>query len=204
MSVFQPTTVGATSRQEQLPSSPLSMPQSENRHLLAPSAVPSRAESVQSFTMDNESEVDRFEPMPAGQKGRSLSEPAIPVKKKGYRGYESEDAYIAAFKEFLTEKEYFEHDKQLRGFYGSKTMEDYIKESGGWRTKSKEQRRKERDKQRLKGANRLPEVVEGEEESERVGEEDDVLEGGEEGRPKGLRKMSMGFSRVFTRRRTIT
>jgi hypothetical protein len=43
--------------------------------------------------------------------------------KNPYQGYESEGAYIAAFKGFLKEKEYFETDMQLMGFYGTKTME---------------------------------------------------------------------------------
>lgn len=132
-----------------------------------------------------------------------MSEPAIPVMKKPYRGYESEDAYLAAFKEFLEEKEYFVTDMQLTGFYGTKTMADYLKEPGGCRTQSKKERRREREKQRLKGAARLPELAEGDEERATVGEENGVLEGGEEGRPRGLRKMSKGFSRVFTRRRTV-
>jgi len=132
-----------------------------------------------------------------------MSEPVIPVQKRPYRGYESEEAYLAAFTEFLKEKEYFVTDMQLTGFYGTKTMADRIKEPGGWRTESKKERKREREKQRLKGATRLPELVEGNEDGGRVGDGDGVLEGGEEGRPKGLRKMSKSFSRVFTRRGTV-
>jgi hypothetical protein len=132
-----------------------------------------------------------------------MSEPSIPVRKRPYRGYESEEAYLAAFTEFLKEKEYFESDMQLTGFYGTKTMADYLKEPGGVRAQSKKERKREREKQRLKGASRLPELTEGDEEGGKVGEEDGVLEDGEEGRPRGLRRMSKGFTRVFMRRGTV-
>jgi hypothetical protein len=92
---------------------------------------------------------------------------------------------------------------QLRGFYGTKTMADYLKEPGGFRAQSKKERRRDREKQRLKGSARLPELTEGDEEGERVGAEDGVLEGEEESRPSGLRKMSKGFSRMFMRRGTV-
>jgi len=176
---------------------------SENRPLLAASTAPSRAESIRSFVTDNESQIDRITPVPSGQKNRSLSAPAIPVHKRPYRGYESEEAYLAAFTEFLKEKEYFETDMQLTGFYGRKTMADYLKEPGGFRVQSKKERVRDREKQRLKGAARLPELTEGDEEGGRVGEVDGVLEGEAEGRPSGLRKMSKSFARVFTRRGTV-
>jgi len=91
--------------------------------------------------------------------------------------------------EFVKENEYFETVTQLTGFYGTKTMEDY----------SKEQPRREREKnQRLKEANRLPNLAEGEEKNETVGEKDVVFENGEEGRLRGLRKLWKCF-REFTR-----
>lgn len=195
---------GAARRQEQLTTAAKSStPHSENRPLLVASVAPSRAESIRSFVTDKESQIDRIAPLPSGQRDRSQSEPAIPVMKKPYRGYESEDAYLAAFEEFLKEKEYFVTDMQLTGFYGKKTMEDYLKEPGGCRTRCKKERKREREKQRLRGAARLPELTEGDEEMGRVGEEDGVLEGEDEGRPTGLRKMSKGFSRVFMRRGTV-
>src|SRR5215469_3571300 len=192
MSFFQTKMAGATRRQEQVTTTPTSpsFPHSENCPLLVASTAPSRAESIRSFVTDNESQIDRIAPVPSRQRDRSMSEPAIPAQKKPYRAYESEESYLAAFTEFLKEKEYFVTDMQLTGFYGTKTMADRIKEPGGWRTESKKERKMEREKQRLKGATRLPELVEDNEDGGRVGEEDGVLEGGEEGRPKGLRKMS--------------
>jgi len=50
--------------------------------------------------------------------------------KKPYRGYESEDAYLAALRAFLEEKQYIQMDTALVGWYGKHTMAERIAEMG--------------------------------------------------------------------------
>ena len=63
---------------------------------------------------------------------------------------------------FLEEKQYFESDYQLIGFYGTKTAEDYLKQPGGVRTKSREQRWAEKERRKSEQLARLPDVAEDE------------------------------------------
>jgi hypothetical protein len=134
-----------------------------------------------------------------------MSEPNV---KRPYRGYPSEDDYIKAFTEFLMEKEYFETDKQITGFYGKKTMDDYIRQGGHGvfnKSSAERKREKERSKRQAVGAT-LEDVTEGEEERARTEEDVDgtieTVNGDVREAPRGLKKVSK-IRRVFTRRGTI-
>lgn len=120
------------------------------------------------------------------------------------------------------EKEYFETDTQITGFYGKKTMEDYIRQGGhgvfdksraerkrekerGKREKERRKREKERRKRKAVGAT-LEDVTEAEEERARAGEDVDetiaTVNGDVREAPRGLKKVSK-IRRVFTRRGTV-
>lgn len=127
-----------------------------------------------------------------------MSEPMV---RRPYKGYPSEDDYIKAFTEFLMEKQYFETDMQLRGFYGTETMEDYLKKNG-YKSKAERKREKERKKRLAAGAT-LEDVAEAEEERAKTQQDvDGMIQEVDAERPRGLRKMSK-IGRVFTRRGTV-
>jgi len=210
MSFFQPTSANAGRKTQQRPASTTSKQDSDHRHLLSPSAAPSRAESIRSFGASTSRGDDDISIRPAPPRGapppRSLSEPNV---ARAYRGYASEDEYIAAFAAFLREKQYFESDQQLTGFYGKETLDDYVKRGGvGPFAKNKAERKREKERRRKEamGAT-LEDVTEAEE--ERAHAVDDVdatipsATGGSGASPRGLRRMSKGLSRVFTRRGTV-
>jgi hypothetical protein len=189
---------------------------SDYRHLLAPSAAPSvapsRATSIRSFAVVDaqaqaqglDADADAITPAPAG-KARSLSEPNV---QRRYRGYANEDEYIKAFTEFLMEKQYFETDHQLSGFYGKETMDDYLQKSG-YKSRADRKREKAEKKRRPSAAAgaTLEDVLEGEEdEARRVEDVDGTIRevNAEDGvqASRGLRRMSR-IGRVFSRRGTV-
>jgi len=212
MSFFQPTSADTTRKAQQRSPSTSSKQDSDYRHLLAPSAAPSRAESIRSFAVETErgeDDVDAITALPprgAAAKPRSQSEPNV---QRPFRGYASEDEYIKAFTEFLREKQYFESDQQLTGFYGKDTLDDYIKRGGNGpfaKSKAERKRDKERRRKEAMGAT-LEDVTEAEEERARTTEDVDATipsnTGDSREAPRGLRRMSKGLGRVFTRRGTV-
>lgn len=129
-------------------------------------------------------------------------------------GYATEDAYLASLIEFGKSKGYVESDNQLIGFYGKKTMGEYIEEGGGWRTETKQQRAARKQEK----ARRKSEAILAERRATlpALAEEADASASGQilptshvqasaaaEGQKRGLRRMSQGFTRVFTRRGTV-
>lgn len=52
------------------------------------------------------------------------------VADKTYRGFASQDAYMTALREWADSKMYYEGSEQLRGFYGTKTLETYLTQPG--------------------------------------------------------------------------
>lgn len=106
--------------------------ESDRRHLLKVS----RPSSLASFTTDNSKH-----PTPTQSTvrlrhvdnqtttngtARSLSEPGLP---SSYKGFPSRAAYLDALQSFAHEKRFFTAEQQLRGFYGTKTSEDYLREA---------------------------------------------------------------------------
>lgn len=198
--------VNATRKTEQRSPSISSKRDSEYRHLLSPSVAPSRTESIRSFATNSElGDQDAIAPLPAAGKQRALSEPNV---KRPYRGYPSEDDYIKAFTEFLMEKQYYETDTQLTGFYGKETMDDYIKKGGhGPFSKSRADRKREKERRKRDAVGTtLENVTEVEEERAKTeGNVDGTLrtvDGEVREAPRGLRKMGK-IGRVFTRRGTV-
>jgi len=216
MSFFQPTSAAAARKAQQRPASTTSKQDSDHRHLLSPSAAPSRAESIRSFGASTSGDADAADsnsastapPLPRGSAGPPRSQSA-PAAARPYRGYASEDEYIAAFAAFLREKQYFESEQQLTGFYGAETLADYAARGGqGPFAKSKAQRVREKERRRKEAVGAtLDDVAEAEEERARGGEDVDATvpeaRAGGRGAPSGLRRMGMGFGRVFTRRGTV-
>jgi hypothetical protein len=96
--------------------------------------------------------------------------------------------------EFLQEKQYFESDHQLIGFYGTKTVEDYLNTPGGWRAVGKEERQARKEEKAKKKsealAARMPVVAE-EAELERSATAADVSKQG---------RLNKSFGRVFGKR----
>jgi hypothetical protein len=140
---------------------------SETRHLLSLSRPPSvLAHDDDASSLAAASETSRAQDFACATSAptkstvepnipRSHSEPQTPsqgpdavspvLRSRGFRGYESEDAYLAALIEFCNEKGYFETDTQITGFYGKKTVQDYVVEGSGWRAESREERRRRKE-----------------------------------------------------------
>lgn len=132
-----------------------------------------------------------------------------------HMGYASEDAYLASLIEFGKSKGYVESDNQLIGFYGKKTMDEYIEQGGGWRTETKQQRAARKQEK----ARRKSEAVLAERRATlpALAEENDLSASGQmlptsqvqqdgeaaERQQRGLRRMSQGFTKIFSRRGTV-
>ncbi|RMZ84598.1 hypothetical protein DV737_g1155, partial [Chaetothyriales sp. CBS 132003] len=88
------------------------------------------------------------------------------VADESYRGFASEDEYIKALREWIESKAYHESDIQIRGWYGTKTKQDYLNEPSIFEErrarKRAEKREKERRKQRA-AANQLTVLPENDE-----------------------------------------
>ena len=175
--------------------------ESDRRGLLQPH--PSRPASVLSTTtqdtQDTQATISTVRPSEAR---RSQSTPEISTQPQPFRGFPSEDAYLDALRAWAKSKQYFESDGQMVGFYGTKTAEDYINAPGGGiRSKSKAQRRREKER-RQSEQRRLPGVVETEDEANVEGDSGSVrqLTGGVNERRSSLAR---GLQRVFTRRGTV-
>ncbi|KAJ4509344.1 hypothetical protein HRR83_006340 [Exophiala dermatitidis] len=48
------------------------------------------------------------------------------VADTSYRGFPSREAYLRAFTEWANSQKYYTGDEQLRGFYGTRTLENYL------------------------------------------------------------------------------
>jgi hypothetical protein len=137
--------------------------ESDRRHLTAPSVAPSvatsRATSIKSVKFADESSKETREigPAPHDPQANPSSNPNIP---QPYRGYPSREAYLAAFLEFAREKQYYEPDQQLIGFYGTKTMEDRLKEATGHRSKSKADRKADKARRKSAQSSKMPAIHE--------------------------------------------
>ncbi len=60
-----------------------------------------------------------------------------------YKGFPSEEAYLAALRSWAMEKEFIKFDTALVGWQGKKTMDDYANQPGiefAWRTRMKERK----------------------------------------------------------------
>ena len=166
-------------------------PNSSCDHLLGPSAAPS-IRSSRPASVFTEASCDTLLPTDSGHQGNDEPEGT-------YRGFPTHEAYLAALQEWVDSKLYFETDKQLRGWYGTKTKEEYLSKTSVWeeRRARKQEEKRESERQRRATLARLGAVVE----EERGIEEGDV---GEEGRGavKAGKKESR-LRRVFGRRATV-
>ena len=72
------------------------------------------------------------------------SDPAPETKKPyPYKGFPSEEAYLAALRNWAVEKEFVKFDTALVGWQGKKTLDDYANQPGmefAWRTRMKERK----------------------------------------------------------------
>lgn len=156
-----------------------SSPSSSRHHLLTSSRPSSILTTNTDATLTNRKSQDTIR--------------ALPVEP--YRGFPSKEAYLTALRQFADSKKYYEMDSQLVGFYGTKTTEDILKEEGGWRTKTKAQRQAEKEK-------KMRDSEQGRASLATVAEEGgQLVEDQREGR--GMRRLSRGIERVFTRRGTV-
>ncbi|KAF2092938.1 hypothetical protein NA57DRAFT_62040 [Rhizodiscina lignyota] len=126
---------------------------SDTRHLLAPSQPASimgtsRPPSI--MTQDDN--------IPVKDSGITSSEDAIkaarqraqsvPELDRPYRGFPSRDEYYEALAEFAKEKQFFTAEQQLNGFYGTKTMQEYLNEKGGSKTMSRKEKKAQKERRR--------------------------------------------------------
>jgi hypothetical protein len=137
--------------------------ESDRRHLLAPSIAPSvatsRAPSIKSvkFAGESSNENGKVINISDESEGSSSSDSNVP---RPYRGFPSQEAYLAALLEFGREKQYFETEQRLIGFYGTKTVEDRLREGGGHRSKSKAARKAEKERRKSEQLSKMPAIDE--------------------------------------------
>eukprot|EP00918_Siedleckia_nematoides_P005419 GHVU01011948.1.p1 GENE.GHVU01011948.1~~GHVU01011948.1.p1 ORF type:complete len:169 (-),score=22.48 GHVU01011948.1:323-829(-) len=120
---------------------PRASAETDRRHLLSDSSAPSpstsRATSIIDYAGDGDRTPRASSPafststtttqrarIPAGHtRHASLADPAPP---QPYRGFPSEEHYMAALREWAESKKYLQQDQtQLIGFYGDKTLQEY-------------------------------------------------------------------------------
>ena len=117
--------------------------ETDRRHLLADSVVPSEAASeivdfadgdrtpLSHSPVRGEDSSSQFK-IPAGQAHERRDTIAAPSEApRPYKGFPSEAHYLAALNEWAESKKYIYYDKSLIGFYGQKTMGDYANQAGG-------------------------------------------------------------------------
>jgi len=114
------------------------------KSLLPPSLYsPSTANSTTTLTTADPSIApeDSITPRPSTETPRVDSTPAPESgTPKPYKGFPSEQAYLAALREWAEERQYIRFDTELVGWQGRKTMEDYANQPGvefSWRTRMK-------------------------------------------------------------------
>jgi len=121
-----------------------------------------------------------------------------PEQPKPYKGFPSEEAYLAALRAWAEEQKYFKIDTQLTGFYGTKTSEYYMNQPG---LRSERKARMQADRRNTiarvpiivstnGGANTVPETV------------PEIVSRGEPGR-KGS-KVGKVAGKMFGRRATVS
>lgn len=125
-----------------LPSSAFGQPrpsaESDRRHLLAgsnaPSVTTSRAPSYIETDGDRTPRAGSPAPssvverprIPAHTRHQSIAEPTTEPTPRPYRGFPSEEHYLAALREWAESKKYLQStETQLVGFYGPKTLQEY-------------------------------------------------------------------------------
>lgn len=102
---------------------------SDYRHLLQQS----RPSSVYSYATtavgdDTPRQSTAHLPTASASQAGASSSTANAYKGGPYKGFPSREAYLAALEAFAQERSYFKHANNLVGFYGQKTMDEYIEE----------------------------------------------------------------------------
>lgn len=92
--------------------SPRPSTETDRRHLLSPSQATSLYDSDQTPRASLEQQPRR-------------GTVADPTLQHPYRGFPSEAAYLQALHEWAESKKYVQQDKNLVGFYGETTMQEY-------------------------------------------------------------------------------
>lgn len=119
--------------------------ETERRHLLAPSTTPSARTSTIDLTAASGQTTPRAARGQSPARSQTQTERQEQSQPQPYRGFPSEEAYLAALQEWADSKKYLEPGTGLFGFYGNVTSEEYARrprvELGlrrkvkGWRAK---------------------------------------------------------------------
>jgi hypothetical protein len=121
--------------------------ESDRQHLLANTVLPPPQSSAASF-VSVETITDHKEPDASpSQSTAEISDTASTIvpMQTSYRGFPSEEAYLAALRAWVQEKEYIQLDTALIGWYGQKTKEYYLSQPGlGLRKKAKARKEEKR------------------------------------------------------------
>lgn len=130
---------------------PRSSAETDRRHLLAESVAPSETSSIIDFG-DGDRTPRAQSPAQASQsyslERRETIAEATPVRRP-YRGFPSEEEYLAALRAWAEEKKYIQHDTMLTGFFGNTTMQELASRPGveiGLKKKWKERKAKKEEK----------------------------------------------------------
>ena len=135
--------------------------ESDRQHLLAEIAIPPLHSSAASFVS-----VATITDRKQGNISPSQSTATIPdtasiivPTQTPYRGFPSEDHYLAALRAWAAEKEYVQLDTALVGWYGKKTKEDYLNQPGlGLRTKYKARKEEKQRRATISGESGIGDV----------------------------------------------
>ena len=126
---------------------PRSSAETDRRHLLAESVAPSETSSVIDFA-DGDRTPRAQSPSRAGLQRRETIAEATPVRRP-YRGFASEEEYLAALKEWAEEKKYVQHPTMLTGFFGPTTLQELASRPGveiGLKKKWKERKARKEER----------------------------------------------------------
>ena len=148
---------------------PRSSTQTDRRHLLSDSVAPSSAASI--ITVDDGDRTPRAHSpapydkrfrIPAGQRRDTIADPTRAPNP--YRGFPSEEHYLAALRDWADSKKFMEPvDTTLYGFYGPTSLQDYankppveigLKRKWKARKEAKREQRQEQAQKNTAGAGR--------------------------------------------------
>lgn len=128
--------------------------ETDRRHLLSESVAPSETTSIIDF--DGNMTPRAQSPVRASQLTTQLREherrdtiaETTPAQRP-YRGFDSEEEYLEALREWAEEKKYISHSMTLTGFYGGTTMQEFASRPGveiGLKKKWKERKARKEEK----------------------------------------------------------
>jgi hypothetical protein len=130
---------------------PRSSTETDRRHLLAESTAPSETSSMIDFADGDRTpraQSPSRQSQINGYDRRDTIAESTPARRP-YKGFPSEEEYLAALKAWAEEKKYIQHDTMLTGFFGNTTMQELASRPGveiGLKKKWRERKARKEEK----------------------------------------------------------